>query len=398
LLSLPYNQRISFARYIARSGVTNIKRYWIGPVYIEKLKTASLHPREHIDASFDIVSSDNSDALIEIEILSVLNDVLNAFKELLITQQRYILVINYSYILNSILKSCGINTEHQIFVYKVLAEYNNKLNKSFEVSKDNRKSWLKDKLDNLNLSEISITKLVNYLVIYGEPERCLCELSQSEPSFCSKFAKEALKHIRFIISFLDSVGFKIPLIYSCSFVMPLVSLPDEYNGLMFQLLVRRKNNRNEYDILASGGNYDKLISKFRNKNVHDQHAVGISIDFERICFLVNEKNKPNIFRNEVAVCCLVDTRKNESNLPSNANSNLENIDNNKNKNVLKFCNEDQALYKKMKMRENSNRILLFSQLSSLNRSLDISTHLIHEKFQVILQNFILKKLKRKFSR
>ena len=50
--------QIPFARYLARSGCTNIKRYYIGEVYqvlYERIK--GLHPKAHMAASFDIVTS-----------------------------------------------------------------------------------------------------------------------------------------------------------------------------------------------------------------------------------------------------------------------------------------------------------------------------------------------------
>lgn len=53
--------KLPFARYLAKSGLTNVKRYYIGKVYTEKLKITSLHPREHMEASFDIVTSTPSE-------------------------------------------------------------------------------------------------------------------------------------------------------------------------------------------------------------------------------------------------------------------------------------------------------------------------------------------------
>jgi histidyl-tRNA synthetase len=385
-LSLPYNHRIPFARYIARSGVTNIKRYWIGTVYSEKLKLTSLHPREHIEASFDIVTSERTDCLAEIELFTVVNDLISSFKELSPTLQNYLLVFNHSYILNSIFLYCGVSEDHQVLIYKILADYNNKLAKSMDVSKENRLNWLKERLRNLNLNESVIEKLLNYLIKYGDPEKILSELrslTKNESSQFSKFAKEALSQLKLIISGLDIIGLKIQIIFSCSFVMPLVSLPYEYDGFIFQLLVRRKSNKNEYDILASGGRYDKMINKFRNKNLCQQHAVGISFDFERICFLVNEKPKLSSYRSDLVVCCVADT--------SNQNplNNYNQIENNISISrsdafaIKKSSNIDNSLnMNSLIMQELKNRLRLFSHLSTLNKTLNVSTHMVHKKFQV----------------
>ena len=61
ILCLPYNHRIPLARYLVRSGCTDTKIYQIGKVFAEKLKSNSLHPREHTEASFDIVTSNNNE-------------------------------------------------------------------------------------------------------------------------------------------------------------------------------------------------------------------------------------------------------------------------------------------------------------------------------------------------
>lgn len=64
----------------------------------------------------------------EIEILSIMNDVINSFVEL--SSQNYVLVINHSFLLNAILQHCRIGESDQKNVYYLLSEYNNKLIKS----------------------------------------------------------------------------------------------------------------------------------------------------------------------------------------------------------------------------------------------------------------------------
>ena len=55
------------------------------------------------------------------------------------------------------------------------------------------------------------------------------------------------------------IDFKIPIQINTSFVLPVISHPYEYSGFTFQLLVQRNKKKSEYDILASGGRYDKLV-------------------------------------------------------------------------------------------------------------------------------------------
>ena len=95
----------------------------------------------------------------------------------------------------------------------------------------------------------------------GEPEKILSEmkiLAKSDYNW-SKLAKESFRQLKLILENIKIMDIKIPIVFSASFVLPVVLHPSEYSGFIFQLQIRRKN-KNEYDILASGGRYDSLVS------------------------------------------------------------------------------------------------------------------------------------------
>ena len=54
---------------------------------------------------------------------------------------------------------------------------------------------------------------------------------------------------------LDS---EFPIYFTPSFVLPASAHPYEYSGVMFELFVLK--NEHEYDVIATGGRYDKLVS------------------------------------------------------------------------------------------------------------------------------------------
>lgn len=182
VVCLPYNHRLPFARYLARTGCTGIKRYHIGPVYQvfnEKLKLTSLHPKEHVEASFDIVTSSHDDCLPEIEILSIINDILCSFpelKDLLHSGNNFKLIVNHTSIVNSILAYCGINSGQACKIYDLLTDFNRSLIKSQDASKENRYNWFKQRLVEFDLTEQVIEKLLNFLLKTGTPENVLSEL------------------------------------------------------------------------------------------------------------------------------------------------------------------------------------------------------------------------------
>lgn len=141
-----------------------------------RLKLTSNHPREQVEASFDIVTSSYADCLPEIEILSIINDILNAFPQFTADGNEFKLIVNHTSIINSILTYCGINPNQHKQIYYLLSDFNNKLIKSQDASKENRFNWFMDRLPKLNLNDQTIERLLNFLLKYGTPEKVLSEL------------------------------------------------------------------------------------------------------------------------------------------------------------------------------------------------------------------------------
>jgi translation initiation factor 2-alpha kinase 4 len=55
IVTIPYDLRVPFARYVAWNGITCLKRYAIDRVYREK-RVFGFHPRELYECAFDIVT------------------------------------------------------------------------------------------------------------------------------------------------------------------------------------------------------------------------------------------------------------------------------------------------------------------------------------------------------
>lgn len=131
-----------------------------------------------------------------------------------------------------------------------------------------------------------------------------------------------------------------------------------------------------------------MINQFRNKLSSHQYAVGVSFDFERMVFLINEKAKPISYRNELAVCSIIE--------PSSAIVTAGQIapstgiklirQTSQQKRIRAIDNgEQQSIGMNLNtliVQDIKNRIRLYMQMSKLNNSLNMSTHLMHEKFPV----------------
>lgn len=111
------------------------------------------------------------------------------------------------------------------------------------------------------MNESTIEKLLNFLLKSGGSEKILSEmktLTKSDNNW-SKLAKEAIRQMKLILDNIKIMDIKIPIVFSPAFVLPVILHPSDYSGFIFQLQVRRKN-KNEFDILASGGRYDSLVN------------------------------------------------------------------------------------------------------------------------------------------
>ena len=107
--------------------------------------------------------------------------------------------MNSTHILTAILLSSGVNQSQLKGIFYLLSDFNNKLVKSLDASKENRINWFKDRLPELDLKDHVIEKLLNYLLKCGEPQKILADLknlarSESQVNRFIKITK-LYKHI-----------------------------------------------------------------------------------------------------------------------------------------------------------------------------------------------------------
>ena len=106
---LPFDLRVPFARYIARSKITNLKRFNIAPVFREK-KMYGLQPRERFECAFDIVGPSKS-LISDAEVILVTDEIMREFKSS--RESQYFFRINHVNLLRGILNHFGIH-DHQL--------------------------------------------------------------------------------------------------------------------------------------------------------------------------------------------------------------------------------------------------------------------------------------------
>jgi len=111
---------VPFARYIARRGVTYLKRYLIDNVYRES-RVIGLHPRELAACSFDIVTTAGGQALLaDAEVVAVVSEIVHEVPSLGARNCR--LRVNHTALVKAMLLHCGIDESLHDDIYAILGD------------------------------------------------------------------------------------------------------------------------------------------------------------------------------------------------------------------------------------------------------------------------------------
>lgn len=255
-LLLRYDLTVSFARYIATKGLISFKAYRIGKVYRrDKPHIKKGRYREFYQCDFDIVGTDNGQMLQELEILSLLDNIL---KELL-PNKSYKIQFNSRQILYEIIANCGIPES----MFKTVASIIDKLDK---LSLDQ----IKSELENKGLENGCITKLVEVIVeinnLYNKSNINILNYIKDELQLINS---ETYQHMFDIINNIDK-----NFIFNPCLARGL----DYYTGLIYEATY--SNSKIMGSSIAGGGRYDDLIGFMSNKG--SIPAIGLSIGLNRI--------------------------------------------------------------------------------------------------------------------
>ena len=71
VVGMPFDLRVPFARYVARNGISEMKRYSIEKVFRSK-KVQGLHPRELIECAFDIITPTSESLVPDAELVHII--------------------------------------------------------------------------------------------------------------------------------------------------------------------------------------------------------------------------------------------------------------------------------------------------------------------------------------
>ncbi|KAK9960288.1 hypothetical protein ABG768_010361 [Culter alburnus] len=282
LVSLPYDLRLAFARFVARNNISHLKRYSIERVYRPR-KLDRAHPRELLECAFDIVIPISNSLLPEAEAIYTVSEVIQEFSAL--QDRNYTVHLNHTSLLRAVLLHSGVPEDKLTQASNILCD---------AMSEKLTKREVEAKFCNLSLSNNSLQTLYKFIEQKGGLQELLPlinSLTKQKSSAVAQMAKQGLKDLEEVISLLKKLAVKLQVVVN----LGLVYKVQHHCGVIFQFVAFiRKRKRTVPDILAAGGRYDHLIMEFHGPTVSSPvpSAVGASIALDKICSAVANMEEP----------------------------------------------------------------------------------------------------------
>ncbi|XP_062510331.1 eIF-2-alpha kinase GCN2-like isoform X2 [Corticium candelabrum] len=275
LLTLPYDLRVPFAHFLARSDVSNLKRYCVSKVYRDP-RMQDAHPREPWECAFDIVTTGRDSFVPDAEVIYLVSEVIAEFASL----QRcgYSVFLNHTLLLSAILYHYSVPIHQHVNVCNTLWDaQSGKL----------RLVHARRQLYGMALSEMTVESLLALVQKQESIEqvRLFLEPVLKQKGETAKMAREGLCELETIIYHLKAFALAEDVFVWLGLAYKL----DHFSGVMFayagSALNQKRHRGALVDFLAAGGRYDKLINDFQTgvlKSTSFCSAVGVSIAVDKI--------------------------------------------------------------------------------------------------------------------
>ncbi|KAM7375697.1 hypothetical protein PAMP_005481 [Pampus punctatissimus] len=291
LVTLPYDLRMAFARFVVRNNVTHLKRYSIERVFRPR-KLDRAHPRELLECAFDIITPVTNSLLPDAETIYTISEIVQEFPAL--QERNYNIYLNHTSLLKAILLHSGVPEDKLSQASNILCDaMNEKLTKR----------EVEAKFCNLSLSTNSLQTLYKYIEQKGDLQDLTPLLTSltKQKTAVTQLAKQGLKDLEELMVLLCKLGVKLQVVVN----LGLVYKVQHHSGVIFQFVAFiRKRKRIVPDIVAAGGRYDHLILEVRGpaSTVPVPSAVGASVALDKVCAaMANMEEPPSVSSCDVLV-------------------------------------------------------------------------------------------------
>ncbi|XP_041827550.1 eIF-2-alpha kinase GCN2 [Melanotaenia boesemani] len=281
LVTLPYDLRVAFARFVARNNVTHLKRYVIERVFRPR-KLDRAHPRELLECAFDIITPVTNSLLPDAETIYTISEIVQEFPAL--QERNYNIYLNHTSLLKAILLHSGVPEDKLNQASNILCD---------AMSEKLTKREVEAKFCNFSLSTNSLQTLYKYIEQKGNLQELAPLLTSltKQKTAVTQLAKQALKDLEELTLLLRRLGVKMRVVVN----LGLVYKVQHHSGVIFQFVAFiKKRKRTVPDIVAAGGRYDHLILEFRGpaSTVPVPSAVGASVALDKVCAAIANMEEP----------------------------------------------------------------------------------------------------------
>ncbi|XP_063986427.1 histidine--tRNA ligase, cytoplasmic isoform X3 [Diachasmimorpha longicaudata] len=266
ILALRYDLTVPFARYLAMSKITNIKRYHIAKVYRRDNPSMTKgRYREFYQCDFDIAGQ--YDPMIpDAECIRIVSEALTSLE-----LGGFVIKVNHRCLLDGIFAACGVPQDK----FRTICSSVDKLDKS--PWEEVRKEMVEEK----QLDGAIADKIGEYVSKSGGV-KLIDELKQDEVLMKESAAKQGLEAMELLLKYCDIYRVTDKVLFDLSLARGL----DYYTGVIYEAVL----TDSEVGSVAGGGRYDNLVGMFDAKK--KTPCVGVSLGVERI-FSVLENRKAN---------------------------------------------------------------------------------------------------------
>ncbi|KAL0969170.1 hypothetical protein UPYG_G00223410 [Umbra pygmaea] len=291
LVTLPFDLRMAFARFVARNNVTYIKRWSIERVFRPR-KLDRAHPRELLECAFDVIVPFANSLLPDAETIFTISEIIQEFSAL--QERNYHIYLNHTSLLKAILLHSGIPEDKLSHASSILCD---------AMSEKLTKREVEAKFCNLSLSTNSLQTLYKYIQQKGDLKDLVPLITSltNQKTAVTQLAKQGLKDLEELTDLLMKLGVKLQVVVN----LGLVYKVQHHCGVIFQFVAFiKKRRRTVPDIVAAGGRYDHLILEFRGpaSSAPVPSAVGASLALDKIsAALANMEEPPSLSSCDVLV-------------------------------------------------------------------------------------------------
>lgn len=281
LVTLPYDLRMAFSRFVARNNITHLKRYSIERVFRPR-KLDRAHPRELLECAFDIITPVTNSLLPDAETIYTISEIVQEFPAL--QERNYNIYLNHTSLLKAILLHSGVPEDKLSQASNVLCD---------AMSEKLTKREVEAKFCNFSLSTNSLQTLYKYIEQKGDLQDLAPLLTSltKQKTAVTQLAKQGLKDLEELTMLLRRLGVKLQVVIN----LGLVYKVQHHSGVIFQFVAFiRKRKRTVPDIVAAGGRYDHLILEFRGpaSTAPVTAAVGASVALDKVCAALASMEEP----------------------------------------------------------------------------------------------------------